>query len=1381
MPRNGEKRAHYHSSKKLEGMVLNRGILIVIIAILVSTSGFIPDLDIPALDVQPVRAASGAYNEDFTTTTYQDLVITNVSGWGSGIINLPRKSLTLAGASNDFVPEDIFIDGNYAYVADFTDGLIVVNVTDPSNPVNVSSYATAGNANGVHVDGNIAYVADFAGGLQIVNITNPLNPVNISAYATSASAYDVYVEGNYAYVAGFTGGLQVVNITNPAEPTLAASVSISGWAFSVFVSGDYAYVAAYGGGLQVVNITDLSAPDPVGSCATPDYAWEVFIEGDYAYVACQFSGLQVINITNPSNPTPVILVDTPGAARGVCISGDFAYVADEHDGGLQVVDITDPTSPAIVGSYDTPGDAQRVAIDGNYAYVADGDSGYLQVISISDPATPTIVGNYPSSDFSRDVVVEGDYAYLADGFGNLKIINITDPSEPIFVSEYDTPGQPEGVSISGDYVFVAAGMSGGLQIINVSDPSKPTLLASFDTQGQASGVDVAGDYAYVADMPGGLQIFNITDPGNPFNVSSLQTDSFANEVAVAGDYAYVACHSAGLLVVNISDPLNPQNVSTVATPSQATDVAVAGNYAYVTDFINGLIVFNISDPLNPYPVGSYNDGSGYGKGVFVDGDRAYVADEMDGGLVILDISDPTSPTYVNSLDTPGSAMAVHVAGDYAYVADGSAGMQVIEVKWSRCRQFLSLATAQSTTVFTGTSSEPLTNVTLICSQSVPSGTSITYFLSANNGLNWELVTPGVEHFFSATGYELKWKAILATTNTVKTPEIFSLTISHSSYPFPVISGPGDFAMQENASGYSLLWNVVDGFTGNYLIYRNSTVIQEGDWTTTIFIWLNDTTVEVGKNNFTCVVTNAVGLSSSHEVWVTVLPAAPDVIAPSISGPADFSFEEGSIGYKIIWSGSDDRSPWWAKIWRDTTLVYDEPWIGNDIVISSDLEGLEAGTYSYNCTVYDEAGNWNSDIVVVTVFAAVPDSVPPDITPPLPLVYEEGTTGNNLTWICSDAHPYAYRVYINESEILFKPWHGENITVNVDGLTTGTWEVNLTIWDLSNNKNSAIVMVTVNPPVPDTTAPTVSIPADLTVAVSMAGTIIWEVDDAHPGVYTISKDGTTIIEQYPWASGIIQYTFTSLPEGTWIFKLDVWDEAGNHASSTAKVIVLPGSEYDTDAPQISHIPDLEIIRGSTNNTLTFHLFDQHPDGYCIVIDSVEVVGSIWAVPNIQLDVSIDGLDIGIHVVNVTGWDIFSNVASRLVTVTVVGDNTPPSLSPLPDVIAPEGTNETISWTVSDDNPSWFVIYNLTDGFSEITSGNWTSGSITLDISTFGVGTHHLRCVIYDQAGNYAVDDVILTIVSATTEPAPSPGFEFIPVCSLLLLLVIIRRSPYRKRR
>ncbi|NGX43776.1 MAG: hypothetical protein K940chlam7_02080, partial [Chlamydiae bacterium] len=277
----------------------------------------------------------------------------------------------------------VAVSGDYAYVADASSGLQIIDVSNITNPIIAGSYDT-GYASGVAVSGSYAYVVG-SGGLQIIDVSNVINPTVAGSYDTG-SASDVTVSGNYAYVPAGGSGLQIINVSNVANPTLAGSYG--GNAHGVAVSGNYAYVAAAGLGLQIVDVSNMANPTLAGAYVL-NWAKDVVILGNYVYVANLVDGLEIIDVTNIANPIPVSSYNLSDWSEGITVSGNYAYMANQYS-GLQIIDVSSVTNPTLTGFYDTPGYASDVAVSGNYAYVADGTSG-LQIIDVSlpCPSTPT--------------------------------------------------------------------------------------------------------------------------------------------------------------------------------------------------------------------------------------------------------------------------------------------------------------------------------------------------------------------------------------------------------------------------------------------------------------------------------------------------------------------------------------------------------------------------------------------------------------------------------------------------------------------------------------------------------------------------------------------------------------------------------------------------------------------------------------------------------------------------------------------------------------------------------------------------------------------------------------------------------------------------------
>ena len=69
---------------------------------------------------------------------------------------------------------DVFVQGSYAFVAAWENGLRVVDISNPSSPSEVGFLEALSLARGVFVQGTVAIV--FDGGLRIVDVSNPASP-----------------------------------------------------------------------------------------------------------------------------------------------------------------------------------------------------------------------------------------------------------------------------------------------------------------------------------------------------------------------------------------------------------------------------------------------------------------------------------------------------------------------------------------------------------------------------------------------------------------------------------------------------------------------------------------------------------------------------------------------------------------------------------------------------------------------------------------------------------------------------------------------------------------------------------------------------------------------------------------------------------------------------------------------------------------------------------------------------------------------------------------------------------------------------------------------------------------------------------------------------
>ncbi len=155
----------------------------------------------------------------------------------------PSNLVQLQGTNLDIQFWEIEVSGNYAYIAAFNDGLVVVDIQNPSNLAQVGQLAFP-SAKGLAVVGDVCYVVNNSH-LVSIDITEPSKPSYLGIYALGSIGNKVDISGDIAVVAIASAGVELVNISDPSNPTQIATQDhgSSNDARDIAISGDYAYIA----------------------------------------------------------------------------------------------------------------------------------------------------------------------------------------------------------------------------------------------------------------------------------------------------------------------------------------------------------------------------------------------------------------------------------------------------------------------------------------------------------------------------------------------------------------------------------------------------------------------------------------------------------------------------------------------------------------------------------------------------------------------------------------------------------------------------------------------------------------------------------------------------------------------------------------------------------------------------------------------------------------------------------------------------------------------------------------------------------------------------------------------------------------------------------
>ncbi|MCD6285971.1 MAG: hypothetical protein J7M39_08675, partial [Anaerolineae bacterium] len=495
------------------------------------------------------------------------------------------------------------VAGDYAYVADRGPYMRIVDVSDPLSPTLVGSYRPG--ISGwyivdVTVSGTVAY-AGYSSELFIVDVTTPTQPVEISRYPTRA--YDTEVVGTMAYVAAGSDGFRLIDVSEPATPTLVSTYDTPYSVFASALSGTVAYVADGATGLLSIDITEPMTPTEVGRQDTPGVAQDVALSGPYAFVADSARGVRILDVGNATAPREVSAYDLPSASRSVAVSGTHAFVgeyyysagASESLGVLRAIDLSSPAMLTQTDVYTLPDRGIDVVVQGPYAYVAANGSG-LQIVDVSNPSALSFVGEVDTLKLAFGIAVSGTMVYVADSSGGLRVVDASNATAPVEVGSL--AGDVASVALKGHYAFLAGRY--GMRVADISEPMTPTQVATYSLS-YAPDVVVSGTLAYVAAGGECLHVVDISDPLSPTQVAVVPSVE-ASGVQVLGNKLYVVAGDSGdgLTVMDISSPEDPRMIGFHRASTMGyKDVALldmpdsVDPYMVVAAGGDGLVVFRI--------------------------------------------------------------------------------------------------------------------------------------------------------------------------------------------------------------------------------------------------------------------------------------------------------------------------------------------------------------------------------------------------------------------------------------------------------------------------------------------------------------------------------------------------------------------------------------------------------------------------------------------------------------------------------------------------------------------------------------------------------------------------------------------------------------------
>ena len=475
------------------------------------------------------------------------------------------------------------------------------------------------------VDGGEYALVGLNDGFSCVNVSNPTNPVEMFYISDINSTWrDVKTWGDYAYVTTEAdAGLLIVDLTdmsgntywhvsNFTHPTTGNSVEFTA-AHNLYIDENgicyiFGASSANGGspsdGAIFLDVAaNATAPHYLGEW-DDHYIHDGMVRGDTMYAGCIYAGeLFVVDVSNKSNPFNLGTHSTPNAfTHNAWISddGDFVITTDEKsDAYLAAYDITDCSNIQEVdrtqsnpGSLSIPHNAH---VDGNFlitSYYRDGTT----VHDITHPNNMIQVAYYDSYSGSGDGFdgCWGTYPFFPSGIIISSEINSSaNQSAKLMIYER---GFTQACYLEGNVTDASNGNNLSGASVNILNTVLPNNSSSNLLGKYISGTATAATYDVVFSKPGYLTdtlsvtlingAVTILDaallPAIAFNTGGMVVDVAGNGIA----NAQVVIFNSEFTFNETTDTNGNYNINNIY---EGNYEVIVGKWGYITSCRNEYI------------------------------------------------------------------------------------------------------------------------------------------------------------------------------------------------------------------------------------------------------------------------------------------------------------------------------------------------------------------------------------------------------------------------------------------------------------------------------------------------------------------------------------------------------------------------------------------------------------------------------------------------------------------------------------------------------------------------------------------------------------------------------------------------------------------------
>lgn len=430
------------------------------------------------------------------------------------------------------------------------------------------------------------------------DITNPDNPVPLSSLPLPGAARHVATSGSLALVScgenglviftvGTDGALQQAGTYTPVAPGGTPHVIRES-----VTDGRYAWIPAGVSGVLTVDLRTPSSPVTHSRILTFGDARHLALEGDRLLIADRQTGILTYRVTSDGGHFYQSEYRDLKGTRVICaVSPSRFYSTD--GGHIMALDAGPLGAISVAGHTGYPGGYNSIAHHAGWVYIPDG-AGFWRIHADSVHADSSFV-RFGSTPVFGAIGYDG-FLYTVNGPDGVRRYRVFENGLTVLQGTISARSSVTGLAIDRDTALVLEDGE-GYRLFDVSVPSQPTVIGQ-DRKNTLfpSSVFPSSRVMYVAEGTGIVQVYDLRFPVKPERVRAVPGTERVRQMQTERKTLYAADLARGFLVYDISNQLFPLLVANPASPARLRAFWRSGRTLYAGGPDGVLTAHDLSAP-----------------------------------------------------------------------------------------------------------------------------------------------------------------------------------------------------------------------------------------------------------------------------------------------------------------------------------------------------------------------------------------------------------------------------------------------------------------------------------------------------------------------------------------------------------------------------------------------------------------------------------------------------------------------------------------------------------------------------------------------------------------------------------------------------------------